>query len=178
VADSLLTRRDVEVLLQVQQFYYREAHLLQDLRFNDWLALFTEDATYRIPVREMTRFHGSTGPNQEVVDDDLAFDYINESKPELATRVSRLLSGLAHVEEPQPITTRLITNVEVEQQGDSSAVVYSNFHVIRVKEQRQPQSFFGSREDRITRLDDRWYISARRVVFGQRILEQPVSLLF
>lgn len=178
MSESLITRSDVELLVDLGQFYYREARLLQEHRFSEWLDLFTEDSTYRVPVREVTRYHGSTAPNQEIVDDDLAFDYINETKAELSMRVNRLLSGLAHVEEPQPITTRLITNVEVNKHDSASAVVHSNFHVLRVKEQVQPQSFFGSRTDRLISLDGRWRISTRRVVLAQRILEQPLSMLF
>ena len=166
-----------EIQIEVEQFLYREARLLSDQRYADWLALFAADARYRIPLREVTRFHGSQDLNQQVIDDDLAFDYINESKAELEVRIKRLVSGLAHVEEPQPITTRLITNVETEWDG-ADLLVLSNFQVIRVKEQRVPQTFYGSRQDRLTRQDDEWRIGSRTVVFGQRILEQPVSLLF
>lgn len=172
------TVADVELVVELEQFYYREARMLQELRFDEWLELFTEDATYRVPLREMTAFHRSGEPNQRIIDDDLAFDYINETKSELTLRVKRLMSGLAHVEEPQPVTTRLITNVELGEHDGASATVHSNFHVVRVKEQLQPQSFFGSRTDRLVRVDDVWRIGARLVVFPQRILEQPVSMLF
>jgi 3-phenylpropionate/cinnamic acid dioxygenase small subunit len=177
VPDSLAARTDTALVTDVEQFYYREARLLQDLRLTEWLALFAEDATYRIPLREVTRFHGSTALNQDVIDDDLAFDYINETKEELTVRVNRLLSGLAHVEEPQPITTRFITNIEVEPLGGGEVLARSNFHVIRVKEQLQSQSFFGSRTDRLVDADGGWRIAARRVVLGVRVLEHPVSLL-
>ena len=34
------------VIRQVEQFVYREARLLDERRFRDWLKLFTEDIRY------------------------------------------------------------------------------------------------------------------------------------
>ena len=35
-----------EVIRAVEQFLYREARLLDERRFHDWLELFTEDLRY------------------------------------------------------------------------------------------------------------------------------------
>jgi hypothetical protein len=40
-----------EVLRAVEQFLYREARLLDERRFHDWLELFTDDLRYWMPVR-------------------------------------------------------------------------------------------------------------------------------
>ena len=41
---------DPGLILEVQQFLYREAHLLDQRRFDEWLALFTTDVRYWMPV--------------------------------------------------------------------------------------------------------------------------------
>jgi len=35
-----------------EQFLYHEAHLLDTQRYEDWLALFTGDATYWVPLEQ------------------------------------------------------------------------------------------------------------------------------
>ena len=35
-----------DLCCEIEQFLYREARLLDERRFRDWLALFTEDARY------------------------------------------------------------------------------------------------------------------------------------
>ena len=40
-----------EMIREVEQFLYREARLLDERRFHAWLALFTDDVRYWMPVR-------------------------------------------------------------------------------------------------------------------------------
>jgi 3-phenylpropionate/cinnamic acid dioxygenase small subunit len=40
-----------EVIREVEQFLYREARLLDERRFHEWLELFTDDVRYWMPVR-------------------------------------------------------------------------------------------------------------------------------
>src|SRR5690349_5319537 len=44
-------RMCADVLRAVEQFLYREARLLDERRFHEWLELFTEDLRYWMPVR-------------------------------------------------------------------------------------------------------------------------------
>ena len=41
-----------DLLTEVEQFLYREAQLLDEGRFHEWLELFTEDVSYWMPIRE------------------------------------------------------------------------------------------------------------------------------
>ena len=40
-----------EIIREVEQFLYREARLLDERRFHEWVELFTEDVRYWMPVR-------------------------------------------------------------------------------------------------------------------------------
>ena len=40
-----------DVIRQVERFLYREARLLDERRFHEWLELFTDDVRYWMPVR-------------------------------------------------------------------------------------------------------------------------------
>lgn len=86
---------------EAEAYLYREARLLDERRFEEWLALFAPDGRYFVP--------GGTGddPGAEapIVDDDHAT---------LEDRVQRLRSPATHAQSPPSRTLRLVGNVEVE----------------------------------------------------------------
>lgn len=43
---------NVDDIASIEQFLFKEAELLDDGKFKEWHALFTSDATYRIPINE------------------------------------------------------------------------------------------------------------------------------
>lgn len=86
---------------QAEAFLYREARLVDEGRFNDWLDLFSDDCVYWVPITP-----GSGDPRVEV---SHAFD----DRRRLTDRAHWLRSGLAYCQIPRSRTRRLITNVEV-----------------------------------------------------------------
>jgi Ring hydroxylating beta subunit len=59
----------LELRVAVQDFLIEEAELLDSRRFEEWLALFTDDVEYRVPVRTTRRLG-----NPDVVEDIFHFD--------------------------------------------------------------------------------------------------------
>ena len=53
------------VLHEVQDFLYREAELLDERRYEEWLDLFTEDARYFMPMRRNVPHDGSARRSEE-----------------------------------------------------------------------------------------------------------------
>ena len=96
--------------LELMQFYIREAWLLDERKFKEWLDLFTEDVLYfmprrkNVPRRELHREVTSLG--------DLAV--FEDDKRYLEMRVARLDTGMAWAEEPPSRTRHLIGNLVVE----------------------------------------------------------------
>ena len=43
--------RNEDLIREVEQFLYREARLLDDRKFHDWLTLFTDDVRYWMASR-------------------------------------------------------------------------------------------------------------------------------
>lgn len=67
---------DRELQYEIEQFLYREAQLLDDGRFAEWLDLFTEDAKYWMPTRETTASREDWVQHEgamSLFDDDKAF---------------------------------------------------------------------------------------------------------
>ncbi|HVL34299.1 MAG TPA: aromatic-ring-hydroxylating dioxygenase subunit beta [Burkholderiales bacterium] len=95
---------------------HREARLLDQGRFDDWLALYAAHCVYWIPATP------GGDPRREVA---VAFD----DRRRLEDRVYRLGTGNAWSQLPASRTVRLLSNIEVFPGTGTSLLVRSNFLV-------------------------------------------------
>lgn len=101
----------------VEQFLFREARLQDEHRYDEWEALWAdEDTIYWVPMR------AGADPEREL-------SYIYDNRSRLASRIRQLNTGLRHAQAPQSGLRRLISNLEVRQEG-GEVVAESNFILI------------------------------------------------
>jgi benzoate/toluate 1,2-dioxygenase beta subunit len=134
-----------------RQVLEREARLLDQLRYEDWLALFARECIYWVPA---TPTGGD--PRREVA---VMFD----DRRRLEDRIYRLRTGYAWSQAPASRTVRLITNVEVfATDRDSVRMVRSNFLITEFwgDETRILSGWSGYR---FLHQDGRWEIQAKQV---------------
>ena len=112
-----------------EAFLVDEARLLDEARFDEWLALFTLDAQYWVP----------SAPGQDNPHDTVSLIY--DDRRLLETRVRRLASPRIYSQEPRSRTTRIVTNVSIEEAGAGFALVRSKFMMIEFR--RDEQRLFG-----------------------------------
>ncbi len=170
-ADGLAADPDGALQREVERFLYREAGLLDDGRFRDWLELFTDDAVYWMPARE-TRddASGVAGPGEMALfEDDKAF---------LLARIERLESGFAHAETPPSRTRHFVSNIEIVEARPGELVVRSNILVFQSRLERTENFYVGCREDRLRRAADGWRIARRKITLDQTLLPRTLSVLF
>ena len=180
--------RNDNLIGEVEQFLYREARLLDDRRFHDWLRLFTDDVRYWMTGRS-NRYPKSSkaitilDPDRYVEDDlsredELAL--LDETKETLAARVARLDTGMAWAEDPPSRTRHLLTNIEVEPgASDSELTVYSNFLVYRSRAETEQDFYVGARQDVLRRVDGAWKIASRKLILDQNVLSaKNISVFF
>jgi len=180
--------RNADVLREIEQFLYREARLLDERRFQEWLELFADDLRYWMVGRanrypKFSKAIAILDPARYVEDDlgnedELAI--LDETKETLVARVARLGTGMAWAEDPPSRTRHLIANIEVEETGSPSEVtVYSNFIVYRSRGETEQDFYVGARRDLLRRVDDAWKIARRRLVLDQNVLSaKNVSVFF
>src|SRR3981189_2578467 len=105
-----------ETIREVEQFLYREARLLDERRFHEWLQLFTDDVHYWMAGRR-NRYPKSskaiaTLDLDRVIEEDWVEDgelaILDENKQTLSARVARLDTGMAWAEDPPPRTRPLL----------------------------------------------------------------------
>src|SRR5262249_5588192 len=99
-----------------EEFLIQETRLLDERRFREWMALFTEDSVYWVPASP-----GQKSPHEQA---SLFFD----DRELMRTRVDRLEHPLIHVQTPPSRTVHLVTNVVVEPPaaGTGETVVTSS----------------------------------------------------
>jgi 3-phenylpropionate/cinnamic acid dioxygenase small subunit len=112
-----------------EQFLVHEARLLDDARFDEWLALFTADAWYWVPIEAEQK-----NPHETV-------SLIYDDRRLLETRVRRLASPRIYSQEPRSRTSRMVANVTIEEAEAAACTVRSKFLTLEYR--REGQRMFG-----------------------------------
>jgi 3-phenylpropionate/cinnamic acid dioxygenase small subunit len=94
----------------------REARLLDQLRFDEWIALYVPECLYWVPTTPQ-----GGDPRREVA---ISFD----DRRRMEDRIFRLRTGYAWSQAPKSRTVRMVSNVEVfATEHDAVRMVRSNF---------------------------------------------------
>ncbi|MGH7389374.1 MAG: 3-phenylpropionate/cinnamic acid dioxygenase subunit beta [Candidatus Rokuibacteriota bacterium] len=164
--DRLLLKQEVE------EFLYREAELLDERRYEEWLALFTEDVRYWMPMR---RNVPRDQLEREFTREGADVNWFDEGKDTLERRVKQILTGVHWAEEPPSRICHMVSNVQVltaSPAGPAPAeiAVKSRFLVYRNRVETETDLLVGKREDRLRRVDGGWKIARRKIVLDQSVL--------
>ena len=136
---------------EVEDFLYREAALLDAWRLDEWLALLTDDATYRVPSND-----------QPESDPKAALFTIADDMRRIRARVARLKDPHAHAESPRSRTRRLISNVRIVEQAPLR--VEANFIVYRYRGNEDVRTYVGRYRYTLERSDGGLRIKAREAI--------------
>jgi 3-phenylpropionate/cinnamic acid dioxygenase small subunit len=151
---------------ELMQFYIREAWLLDERRFKEWLDLFTDDLLYfmprrkNVPRREAQRELTQLG--------DLAI--LEEDKRYLEMRVARLDTGMAWAEDPPSRTRHLIGNLEATPLDNDEVKTRTAFLVYRSHLETDAQLLSGCREDVLRNVNGAWKVARRTIVLDANVL--------
>jgi 3-phenylpropionate/cinnamic acid dioxygenase small subunit len=173
---------------EVERFFYREARLLDERRFHEWLELFADDVRYWMTGR-CNRYPMSSKAiaildRDRYVADDMAegaeLAILDEDKQTLTARVARLDTGMAWAEDPPSRTRHLISNIEVKRGGAESELdVRCNFIVYRSRSETEQDFYVGARRDVLRLAEGGWKIARRKLVLDQNVLlAKNVSIFF
>ena len=135
---------------EIEQFLYREAYLLDRHRFDDWLALFTDDATYWVPLE-----HDQTDPiaTSSIIHDDRQL---------LELRVKQYRDARAHARLPLARTCHQVSNVLILDDAAVESRIASTLILIEFRQERQ-RVFAGSVEHKLRRTEAGLRIASKRV---------------
>ncbi|MCH8184128.1 MAG: aromatic-ring-hydroxylating dioxygenase subunit beta [Proteobacteria bacterium] len=141
-----------ETLRAVEQFLYRQADILDDRKWDDWLGLFTEDGHYWMPVSD----------DQTVADGVPNIFY--EDLDLMRVRAKRVTHPHAWSQQPGHRTSHVVSNVVIdeEQPETGDVVVRSKFHVVEYWNDGL-RHFAGRYRHELTNTPDGYRIRVQRV---------------
>lgn len=154
----------LELEREIENFFYREAELLDSNRLEDWLGLLTEDISYEMPVRT-TRERGQPDISSQT-------GHFSEDRRSLALRVKRLGTNFGWAENPPSRTRRFISNIRVENTPNPNEVkAHSYFLLYRSRDSStQPELIAGQRQDVLRKVDGGWKLASRLIIVDQTVL--------
>lgn len=155
------------VLHAVQDFLYREAELLDERRYEDWLDLFTDDAHYFMPMR---RNVPHDEPEREFTRAGADVNWFDEGKDTLTRRVAQIRTGIHWAEEPLSRICHMVSNVQVLHDSEAEVGVKSRFLVYRNRVETETDVLVGKREDLLRRVNGGFKIARRKIVLDQSVL--------
>lgn len=143
---------------EIAEFITREAALLDDRRYEEWVALFMPDALYWAPVSpDMTS--PRDGPS-----------HFRDDVQIMKVRTHRLANPRAFAAEPSPRTVHIVSGVHVEGEDGDDIMVSSSQIMLEYRNRgrfEEDQRLFGGRiRHRL-----------RRTADGLRIVEKRVDLI-
>jgi benzoate/toluate 1,2-dioxygenase beta subunit len=141
---------DPAMLESCRGMLHLEARLLDEGRFEDWLALFAPECLFWVP--------GSPGgdPKREIA---VAFD----DRRQLEGRIYRLRTGYAWSQVPQSRTSRIVSNVEAfRAESDAVCMVRSSFLITEFRG-GETRIFAGWNAHRLARDGSSWKILVKQV---------------
>ena len=168
--ERLLLKQDVE------DFLYREAELLDERRYEEWLELFAEDVRYWMPMR---RNVPAEEPEREFTREGADVNWFDEGKDTLARRVRQIRTGVHWAEQPPSRICHMVSNVQVGSAAPSGTAaevpaaeipVTSRFLIYRNRVETETDLLVGKREDVLRRTDDGWRIARRKIILDQSVL--------
>ncbi|MEQ9642119.1 MAG: aromatic-ring-hydroxylating dioxygenase subunit beta [Alphaproteobacteria bacterium] len=139
--------------LEVEDFLYREAALLDRWQLMEWTDLFTEDGEYQVPSTDLP-------PGAEP---SSSLFLIYDDRFRLEQRAKRLTKRTAHAEFPPSKTRHTIFNVRVLEENGDDITVECAFVVYRAKREYL-DIYPGMTEYRLVRGEDGFRIRRKRAV--------------
>jgi len=157
---------------EIEEFLYREADLLDERRYEDWLALVAEDVRYWMPMRRNVKVGEA---EREFTRAGRDINWFDEGKETLTRRVKQILTGMHWAEEPVSRISHMVSNVRLLEVNPSAAepaevTVRCRFLIYRNRVETETDILVGRREDLLRRVDGQWQIARRKIVLDQNVL--------
>ncbi|MGH3390758.1 MAG: aromatic-ring-hydroxylating dioxygenase subunit beta [Actinomadura sp.] len=146
---------------EAEEFIYREVRLLDTLRLEEWLSLFTDDGVYWLPIED-----------GDPADAAAAVSIVNDDAERRAERVYRTLHTPVLDQSPRSRTVHLVGNVEVagaDERGDVRVLCSQFVGELRPGGRSQvglnrTRVFAARAEYRLRVTPDGWRISLKKLV--------------
>ncbi|ABL69283.1 MULTISPECIES: benzoate 1,2-dioxygenase small subunit [Paracoccus] len=149
-------------------FLYREARLLDDRQWDEWLTCYAPDVTYWMPAWD---------DNDQITEDpqsQISLIYY-PSRDGLEDRVFRIKTERSGASTPEPRTSHTVANVEVVADRGAEVDVRYNFHTLNHRYKVTDQ-FFGTTFATLRRTADGLLIANKKIVLKNDYIRQVIDV--
>jgi len=161
----------LDLMREIEDFFYREADLLDEREYDEWLDLLTEDIVYWMPLRKNVSFENRS--KDITAENDLA--WFHDDKATLKKRVKQIQTGVHWADEPISRVSHLITNIRLAEPISSlgegeTTMTKCRFIVYRNRVEDETDFLVGRREDTLVRVNGSLRIARRKIILDQSVL--------
>lgn len=149
-------------------FLYREARLLDDRQWDEWLTCYAPDASYWMPAWD---------DNDAITEDpqsQISLMYY-PNREGLEDRVFRIKTERSGASTPEPRTSHTVSNVEIIEDRGSEVDVRYNFLTLNHRYKVTDQ-FFGTMFVTLRRTDGGLVIGAKKIVLKNDYIRQVIDV--
>ena len=164
-APAPAARFDIE---QVRAFLYREARLLDDRQWDEWIKLYSPKASYWMP---------SWDDDDQLVEDPqqhVSLIYY-PNREGLEDRVFRIKTERSGASTPEPRTSHNISNIEIVGERDGELDLRFNWHTLSHR-YKKTDSFFGTAFYTLDTSADEPRILTKKVVLKSDYIHQVIDI--
>jgi 3-phenylpropionate/cinnamic acid dioxygenase small subunit len=150
---------DASTLAAASELLFREALALDEQRFDDWLALYHEDAEFWVPAWK-SESEPTGDPETEV---SLIY---SASRVDLQERAWRARSGRSVASVPLPRTAHIVSNILLAPNEDPGTIEVRSLattHMFNVK-RREQKVFFARVHHQLVKAGGNWLIRRKKII--------------
>lgn len=144
------TQVDLALLAEVEQFLYREARLQDSHAYDDWEALWTDDAIYWIPA------------NGADIDPEEQMSIIYDNRSRIGLRIKQFHTGQRHTQMPRSNLGRVVSNIEIL--SDDGSEIHAASNAMIFESNLRGDTVWATRNEFVLRRSDEGLRMARKKV--------------
>ncbi len=155
-----------ELQMEITNLLHLEAYLIDNRKLKEWLNLLTDDLVYRMPIRETVE--GGLDVNNIAGDSS----FFEETKKSLETRVNRLYTKSAWVENPTTRQRHFISNIMIVPTANPDEFKVRSYFLFKRSRgsTHDIEELFGERNDIIRNVNHELKIAARTIYPDQAVI--------
>ncbi|MDF2039388.1 3-phenylpropionate/cinnamic acid dioxygenase subunit beta [Bacillus sp. CMF12] len=151
--------------MEITNLLNMEAYYLDNGKYKEWLDLLSDDLTYRMPLRETLEGVGANNVSKDA-------SFFEETKKSLTTRVNRLYTKSAWVENPATRQRHFISNIMVESTKNPEEFKVRSYFLFKRSRgsTHDIEEMFGERNDIVRKESNQWKIASRTILPDQSVI--------
>ncbi|MFC0560281.1 3-phenylpropionate/cinnamic acid dioxygenase subunit beta [Halalkalibacter alkalisediminis] len=165
MSNEVKSKVSLEIKEEITNLLYQEAYYLDNRMYKEWLDLLSDEIEYKMPLRETVE-----GVNIDNISVDSAF--YEETKASLRTRVLRLYTKSAWVENPATRQRHFISNVMIEPGDQTNEYRVRSYFLFKRSRGStiDIEEMFGQRNDIIKQVNGDWKVTSRTIIPDQSVI--------